>query len=68
MLPQPQIQIQDNLKQTLSQILQTGQITRDDQYQLWNLMSSNTCLSFEEQKGITKIIDGLQQGLFKVID
>ncbi len=68
MLPQPQMSIQDDLKQTLSQILKTGQITRNDQYQLWDLMSSNTKLSFEEQKGIKKIIDGLQRGMFKVLD
>ena len=68
MLPQPQMRIQDNLKQTLSQILETGQITRNDQYKLWDLMSSNTHLGFEEQKGIKKIIDGLQQGYFQILD
>lgn len=68
MLPQPQIRIKDNLKQTLSQILETGQITRNDQYKLWDLMSSNTDLGFEEQRGIKKIIDGLQRGSFQLLD
>ena len=68
MLPQPQIRIKDNLKQTLSQILETGQITRNDQYKLWNLMSSNTDLGFEEKRGIKKIIDGLQRGSFQLLD
>jgi hypothetical protein len=31
-------------------------------------MSSNTSLGFEEQKGIKQIIDGLQQGLFQIMD
>ena len=68
MLPQPQIRIKDNLKQTLSQILETGQITRNDQYKLWDLMSSNTDLGFEEKRGIKKIIDGLQRGSFQILD
>jgi|GEM_PF-4638980 hypothetical protein len=68
MLPQPQVRMNNNLKQTLSQILETGKITRHDQYKLWDLMSSNTSLGFEEQKGIKQIIDGLQQGLFQIMD
>ncbi|MGB3403160.1 MAG: hypothetical protein WBA77_10760 [Microcoleaceae cyanobacterium] len=68
MLPQPKMSIQDNLKQTLSQILETGQITRNDQYKLWDLMSSNAHLSFDEQKGIKKIIDGLHRGVFQIMD
>jgi hypothetical protein len=68
MLPQTQVRINNNLKQTLAQILETGKITRSNQYQLWDLMSSNASLGFEEQKGIKKIIDGLQQGLFQITD
>ncbi len=68
MLPQPQMKVQDHLQQTLSQILETGKITRNHQYQLWDLMASNTSLGFEEQKGIKQIIDGLQQGQFQITD
>ncbi len=68
MLPQPQIKIQEMLHQTLCQILETGKITRNHQTQLWQSMSAHADLSFEERKGIKRIIDGLQRGKFEVID
>ena len=68
MLPKTQINIQDILRQTLDQILATGKITRTDQDQLWQFMSSDTNLGFEERQGINRIIDGLQRGKFRVID
>ncbi|MFW6357777.1 MAG: hypothetical protein ACOC0N_00965 [Chroococcales cyanobacterium] len=64
------IQSQPNsfIEQLMHSIWQTGQVSRQEQFQLMTLFLSDWSLTDEERHSINHVFDELQMGRLKLVD